>query len=76
MGLLIVRILSALAGLAFVVLAFVFASLFVAAALAVGLLAGAWFWWRGGRISGAVRTGASRDGGRVIEGEYRIIDQR
>jgi len=72
MGLLITRILSTLAGVAFVVLAFIFASLIVAAALAAGLLAWAWFAWRGrGRVV-VVR----RAGGQVIEGEYRIIDQR
>jgi hypothetical protein len=74
MGLLITRILSALAGLAFVIVAFVFASLFIAVALSAGLLAWAWLAWRGrGRV--IVRSGR-RDESRVIEGEYRIIDQR
>jgi prolipoprotein diacylglyceryltransferase len=74
MGLLITRILSALAGLAFVVLAFIFASLFVAAALAAGLIAWAWLAWRGrGRV---VVSSVRRDGSRVIEGEFRVIDQR
>jgi len=77
MGLLIVRLLSALAGLAFVALAFVFVSLFVAVALAVGLVVLGWLWWRGGlSVKSGVIRGVRRDGSRVIEGEYRIIDQR
>ena len=38
--------------------------------LTAGLLAWAWLWWRGPR-----RVPAS-DGGRVIEGEYRIVDSK
>jgi hypothetical protein len=63
------RILTALLGLAFVVLTFIFASLLVAVAIAAGLIAWAWIWWRG---RGRVRTGQPT----VVEGEYRIIDQR
>jgi hypothetical protein len=59
------RILSGLLALLFVVLTFVFASLLVALALSAGLLLAAWAWWRSrGRR------------GRVLEGEYRIIDSR
>ena len=59
------RILPGLVGLLLVAAAVVFASLIVAAVLAAGLLARAWLWWRG------------RDRrGRVIEGEYRIIESR
>jgi Flp pilus assembly protein TadB len=64
----IARILSALVGLVFVVLTFVFASLIVAIAVAVGLIAWAWIWWRGRSLRNQQRQ--------VIEGEYRIIDQR
>ena len=65
----IARILSALLGLVFVVLTFVFASLLVAIALAAGLIAWTWIWWRGrGRMGKSEPT--------VVEGEYRIIDQR
>jgi hypothetical protein len=63
------RILTALLGLAFVVLTFIFASLLVAVAIATGLIAWAWIWWRG---RGGVRKGQPT----VVEGEYRIIDQR
>ena len=64
----IARILSALVGLVFVVLTFVFASLIVAIALAAGLIAWAWIWWRG--------RGLRKHQPQVIEGEYRTIDQR
>jgi hypothetical protein len=63
------RIVTALAGLAFVVLTFIFASLLVAIALAAGLIAWTWIWWRG---RGRVRKNQPT----VVEGEYRIIDQR
>jgi Flp pilus assembly protein TadB len=68
MAVIIARILSALVGLAFVVLTFIFASLIVAIAVAAGLLLWAWAWWRG--------RGLRRHQRQVIEGEYRIIDQR
>ena len=64
----IARILSALLGLVFVVLTFIFASLLVAVALAAGLIAWAWIWWRG--------RGVRKNQPTVVEGEYRIIDQR
>ena len=64
----IARILSALVGLVFVVLTFIFASLIVAIAVAAGVLLFAWAWWRGRRLA--------RNGPQVVEGEYRIIDQR
>ena len=59
------RILPGLVGLLFLAAALVFTSLLVAAVLTAGLLARAWLWWRG-----------RRRGGRVIEGEYRIIESR
>jgi hypothetical protein len=72
-GLLITRILSALLGLAFVVLTFVFVSFLVALAVAAALVAAAWLWWRGrGRVQTIV---VRRSGSRVIEGEYRIIEK-
>lgn len=55
------RLLSAVAGLVFLVVVFLFTSLLVALALTAGLLLSAWLWWR--------RRGR---GGRVIEGEYRV----
>ena len=64
----IARILSALAGLVFVVLTFIFASLIVAIAVAAGVLLFAWTWWRS--------RGLRKARPQVIEGEYRIIDQR
>ena len=64
----IARILSALAGLAFIALTLVFVSLIVATAVAAGLIAGAWLWWRG--------RGAHRQQSQVIEGEYRIIESK
>ena len=79
----IARILSALVGLVFVVLTFIFASLIVAIAVAAGVLLFAWAWWRGhvrvrksvrGEVKIDVRRRARR--GDVVEGEYRVIDQR
>jgi hypothetical protein len=64
----IARILSAVLGLVFVVLTFIFASLIVATAVAAGLLLWAWAWWRGRKLA--------RNAPQVVEGEYRIIDQR
>ena len=64
------RILTALLGLALVVVAFLITSVLIAVILTAGLLAWAWLWWRGPR-----RVPAS-DGGRVIEGEYRIVDSK
>ena len=68
MALMIARILSALVGLVFVVLTFIFASLIVAIAVAAGVLLFAWAWWRG--------RGLRKHQPQVVEGEYRIIDQR
>jgi hypothetical protein len=76
----IARILSALVGLVFVVLTFIFASLLVAIAVAAGLLLWAWAWWRGHlKVTRWVRTevkgGVRHSRGEVIEGEYRIIEK-
>jgi len=61
------RLLSALLGLLFVVVVFLFTSLILAALLAVGLVAWGWLWWR--------TRGLRRDerGGAVVEGEYRDV---
>ena len=64
------RILTALLGLALVVVAFLITSVLIAVILTAGLLAWAWLWWRGPR-----RVPPS-DVGRVIEGEYRIVDSK
>ena len=69
----IARILSTLLALAFVALTFVFVSLIVAIAVAAGLLLAAWAWWRG-NLKVDVRRGRAR--GKVVEGEYRVIDQK
>jgi hypothetical protein len=56
------RILSTLLGVLFLIALFLLTSLLVALALTAGLLAWGWLWWRSrGR------------GGRVIEGEYRVV---
>ena len=61
------RLLSALLGLLFVVVVFLFTSLILAALLAIGLVAWGWLWWRA--------RGLRRDerGGAVVEGEYRDV---
>ena len=59
------RILSALAGLLFLVVAFIFTSFLLALAVTAGLLLAVWAWWRG-----------RKQRPRVIEGEYRIIESR
>ena len=70
------RVVSTLLGLAFLVLAFLFASVLLFIGLAAALLLGGWIWWRGrGRVATPRRVPTS-DGGRVIEGEYRIIDAK
>ena len=60
------RILSALLGLAFLVVVFIFASILVAIGLTAALLLGGWIWWRG-------RERVTRRHGRVIEGESRVV---
>ncbi len=59
------RVLSALLGLLFLVLVFLFTSLLVAIALTLGLLLAGWAWWR-----------SRKRGGTVIEGEYRVVRDR
>ena len=59
------RILSALLGLLFIALTFIFASFILALALAAGLLLAGWVWWR-----------ARKARSQVIEGEYRIIESK
>ena len=83
MASMIARILSAVVALAFVALTFVFVSLIVAVAVAAGLLLGVWAWWRGHlTVKRSVTAGVNvevrrrRARGEVVEGEYRIIDQR
>jgi hypothetical protein len=61
------RVVSTLLGLAFLVLAFLFASVLLFVGLAAALLLGGWMWWHGrGRIVTTRR-------GRVIEGESRVV---
>jgi hypothetical protein len=66
------RLLSSLLGVLLVAALFVFTSILVAIALTTGLLLTAWVWWRtrGHKPVQPVRHG------RVIEGEYRIIDSK
>jgi hypothetical protein len=62
------RVVSTLLGVAFLVLAFLFASVLLFIGLAAALLLGGWMWWRGrGRVATPRR-------GRVIEGESRVVD--
>jgi len=62
------RIIGALLGVALFVAAFVFTSLVLAFAAAVGLVIWGWLWWRTRRLRRELRE---RDG-TVIEGEYRV----
>ena len=64
------RVVSTLLGLAFLVLALLFASVLIFIGLAAALLLGGWMWWRG---RGRVVTTRS---GRVIEGESRVVDDQ
>jgi hypothetical protein len=60
------RVVSTLLGVAFLVLAFLFASVLLFIGLAAALLLGGWMWWRGrGRVP--------QRRGRVIEGESRVV---
>ena len=62
------RVLSTLLGLAFLVVAFLFASVLLFIGLGAALLLGAWIWWRGrGRVVTTRR-------GRVVEGESRVVN--
>ena len=63
------RILSAVLGLALFVVALFVTSVLVAVVLSIGLLTWAWLQWR------APRRAPAR-GGRVLEGEYRIIERK
>jgi hypothetical protein len=65
------RILTTVLGLGLFIVALFVTSLLVAGAVAAALLAWTWAWWRGRR---SVRVPAA--GGRVIEGEYRIVDSK
>ena len=58
------RVLSLVVAGAFLVAVFAFLAAFVALAIAMALVLATWAWWRG------------RRGGRVIEGEYRIIESK
>lgn len=58
------RFLAALVALALFAAAFVFASIILAVIAVIGVLAGAWIWWRTRNLP--------RRGGDVIEGEYRV----
>ena len=59
---LIQRLLGALLGVLFLIAVLVFASLALGILLAVGLAVWGWLWWRARSL---------RQGGRVIEGQYR-----
>lgn len=63
--------LAALVGTGLLVLAFFFAVFaLIAAALLVAVLAGRWWW-----LSRRARR-AARDSDNVVEGEYRVVEQR
>ena len=67
------RIAGALIGVVLFVLALVFASVILAVAGAIALVAGAWLWWRTRNLprpGPGARPGSG--GGTVIEGEYRV----
>ncbi|OGA19511.1 MAG: hypothetical protein A3I63_04795 [Betaproteobacteria bacterium RIFCSPLOWO2_02_FULL_66_14] len=61
------RVLGAVLGIALFAAAFVFASILLAVVAAVALVVWAWLWWRTRNL-----PKRGRDGGAVIEGEYRV----
>ena len=64
------RVVSTLLGLAFLAVAFLFASLLLFIGLTAALLLGGWIWWRArGRV-------VSTRHGRVIEGESRVVNDQ
>ena len=63
------RFAGAVVGVVLFILALVFASVILAIAGAIALLAGAWLWWRTRNLP---RPGAGGGPGKVIEGEYRV----
>jgi hypothetical protein len=57
------RLAGGLLAVLFLIAVLVFASLTLGVLLAVGLVAWGWLWWRSRPLR--------RDGGRIIEGQYR-----
>ena len=61
------RVVSTLLGVAFLLVAFLFASVLLFFVLVAGVVLGGWIWWRGrSRL-------ATPRGGRVIDGESRVV---
>ena len=67
------RILTALLGVGLFIVAFFITSVLVAVVLALGLLTWTSLWWRG---RPAMRHAVNPAHGRVIEGEYRILERK
>jgi hypothetical protein len=60
------RVVGTLLGLVFLLVLFVFASIALAALLAVGLATWGWLWWRS----------RSQPRGRILEGEFQRLEER
>lgn len=67
------RILTALLGIGLFIIAFFVTSVLVAVVLALGLLTWTWLWWRARHQPVRAVHPAH---GRVIEGEYRIVERK
>lgn len=70
---LLAKVLAALAGAILLVLGFVFSLVILALAVAAGLAAGGWFWWKTRELRKTMRQ-RSADG-HVIEGEAIVVDE-
>ena len=66
------NILALVTGTIVLILGFVFSLIFIAIFVALGVLAGGFFWWKTRKLRKAMRDEAP--GGRVIEGEVVVVD--
>lgn len=71
MAILFRNLLALIAGVAALVLAFMFSLVLLALFVLVGCTAWAWFWWKTRKARAA---GGRRPGGAVIDGEVIVVD--
>ena len=67
------NILALVTGTIVLILGFVFSLIFIAIFVALGVLAGGFFWWKTRKLRKAMRE--QTPGGHVIEGEVVVVDE-
>ena len=67
------NVLALITGTIVLVLGFLFSLVFIAIFIALGVLAGGYFWWKTRKLRKAMR--AQAPGGRVIDGEVVVVDE-